>query len=244
MSYLYPRLFPRDAEKELRKLERAVARGRDLSRPVFRSNLHPQADWPATGGVPVPGDHLHQLRDRLEECVGTSPCSDHQSRRRFDVEAGLALHGWFDSDGPANAADPDMWPFLTLVVLPDFALLRFPPNSETSGLPRDRFLAGRRNVFYRAYLRARVLGEFLRDPDIELFEDDLVGLIDRNLSMDFRLSRAIAREIAALPKDTGRRSKVRNGLKAIQYEARVTDLACLSEQAQQEVVRSAIQRGG
>ena len=93
-------------------------------------------------------------------------------------------------------------------------------------------------------MRALVLGDVIRDPDMELYEDELVGLIDRNLSMDHRLTRAIAREIANIPKDGDRRTRVRNGLKAIQYEMRVTDLNSLSERALQEIIRGSLVRYG
>ena len=66
---------------------------------------------------------------------------------------------------------------------------------------------------------------------------------DRNLSMDHRLTRAIAREIAGLPRSGNRRETVRNGLKAIQYEVKVTDLGYLSEAGLQEVVHLAMHQG-
>ncbi|MUN54531.1 hypothetical protein GMA10_04780 [Kocuria koreensis] len=243
MSYLYPRLLPHDAKRLLARLERAAQEGKNL-RPVLTSNFHPKLDWPATGGAPVSESHMVDLRHAMIDEVGDQTCADHRARREFDVGAGLVLLRWFEADGPANAADYDVWPFLSLIVMPDLAVNRFPLSGGEGGLQSERFLAGRRNVFYRAYLRALVLGDVIRDPDMELYEDELVGLIDRNLSMDHRLTRAIAREIANIPKDGNRRTRVRNGLKAIQYEMRVTDINSLSERALQEIIRGSLNRCG
>ena len=67
------------------------------------------------------------------------------------------------------------------------------------------------------------------DPELPLYEDDLVGLVDRNLSADHRVAQFIAEQIRALSKSENRREQVRNGLKAIQYELRVTDLSSLDD---------------
>lgn len=241
MPYLYPRLPPRTADAALNSLEKRLASGQ-RARTVLEPNSIRGTVWPATGGVPVDFARLEELKNAVEDAAQGRDCTDDRSRRSFDVETGLALLEWFEQDGTANAADQDMWAFLTIAVLPDLALRRFPPDAETGTLPRDRFLAGRRNVFYRSYLRALVLGELLRNPDMELYEDELVGMIDRNLSMDHRLTRAIAKQITELPRNGTRRLSVRNGLKAIQYEAKVTDLGYLSESDLQEVVRLAMHR--
>ena len=242
MAYLYPRFTPSAAEKMLRALEKRIASGQG-ARITLKPDSMPETSWPATGGVPVDADRLRTLRGKVESAVQGQECADHQSRRVFDIEVGLTLFKWLEQDGPTNAADQDMWSFLTIAVMPDLALRRFPSDPGSGRLPRERFLAGRRNVFYRAYLRALVLGELLRHPDMELYEDELVGMIDRNLSMDHRLTRAIAREIAGLPRSGNRRETVRNGLKAIQYEVKVTDLGYLSEAGLQEVVHLAMHQG-
>lgn len=242
MPYIYPRFAPSAADKAFKALERRIAGGQG-ARITLKPDRIPETSWPATGGVPVDADRLGALREQVKSAVQGRACTDHQSRRVFDVEVGLTLLRWFEQDGPTNAADQDMWALLTIAVMPDLALQRFPPAHGSGRLAKERFLAGRRNVFYRAYLRALVLGELLRNPDMELYEDELVGMIDRNLSMDHRLTRAIAREIAGLSRNGNRRETVRSGLKAIQYEVKVTDLGYLSEAGLQEVVHRAMRQG-
>src|SRR5699024_11769839 len=89
--------------------------------------------------------------------------------------------------------------------------------------------SGRRNIFYRAYLRSWILGDLLSDPELPLYEDDLVGLVDRNLSADHRVARIIADEIRSLSGKENRREIVRNGIMAIKYELLVSELSSLDD---------------
>lgn len=140
--------------------------------------------------------------------------------------------------GGRRQSRPEVWPYLTLVVLPDLAVRRFGADRQ-GRLPRDRFRAGRRNVFYRAYLRAWILGDMLEDRELSLYEDELVGLVDRNLSADHRLARALSRQIAQLPQNGSRRVRAREGMKRIQFELRVTDVEALDERELEELAMTA-----
>lgn len=227
MGVIYPRFSADDARRALVELENAVALGREA--PHYTSGTHhPRAYFGIGGAGTVSVSELSKLRAEMRDQLATVSVGQRNHDRKFDLLAGAGLAQWFDGDLRGQAANPGVWSYLTIAVLPDLAVRRFPLD-KNGRLSPDRFLAGRRNVFYRAYLRAVVLGGLLNDPEVELFEDDLVGLIDRNLSADHRLARFVSEQIASTPKDLPRREIVRDGLKAVQFESRVTDLGSLSD---------------
>ncbi|MBB6392714.1 hypothetical protein [Microbacterium thalassium] len=229
MTYIYPRLTRADVESEIARIERTIASGGN-AQPFPDGGHHPGAIFPAAG-TPVPAQHLRDLHEAVADAIPQASSRKRGDRDRlFDIAVGSALARWFESEGRAEASHPDIWPYLTLVVLPDLAVERFGPDTH-GHLPHDRYRSGRRNVFQRLYLRSSILGELLSDPELPLFEDELVGLIDRNLSSDHRLARMVSAQIAALDRSTNRRETVRSGFKALQFELRVTDVAAMNDEA-------------
>lgn len=227
MATIYPRFSTEDARRAFADLEVAAASGQEF--PQYTSTAHhPRAYFGIGGAGMVAVADLARLRGEMQEVLSTVSSLQRKHDRKFDLLAGAALARWFAGGLRGQAANPGMWSYLTIAVLPDLAVGRFPID-KSGRLSPERFLAGRRNVFYRAYLRALVLGALLNDPEVELFEDDLVGLIDRNLSSDHRLARFISEQIASTPKELPRRDIVRDGLKAVQFESRVTDLGSLAD---------------
>lgn len=236
MGAIYPRFSTDDARQAFTELENAVATGQEP--PSFtRGTHHPRAYFGVGGAGTVAVAELAALRNEMREQLSTVPIGQRNHDRKFDLLAGAGLAQWFSDDLRGQAAHPGMWSYLTIAILPDLAVRRFPLDKH-GRLSPDRFLAGRRNVFYRAYLRSVVLGPLLNDPEIGLFEDDLVGLIDRNLSSDHRLARFISEQIASTQKDLPRRDIVRAGLKGVQFESRVTDLGSLPDDELREMVAS------
>lgn len=225
MSYIYPRLPRKDVEAEISRLNRALQSG-GIARPFQDGAHHPAATFPGEG-IPAPASHLKGLHDAIGEAV-----ADETFRRRsdqdraFDRAVGNALAEWFAQEGRQQASHPDVWPYLTLVVLPDFAVQRFGPDPR-GALPADRYRAGRRNIFQRLYLRSWILGDLLNDPELPIYEDELVGLIDRNLSSDHRLARLVSERIMSLSRASNRRDLVRTAFKSLQFELRVTDLSAM-----------------
>lgn len=234
MSSVYPRFTVDDARIAFAELERAASAGQPIVSYVAESH-HPRAYFGIGGTGKVSTTELRELRDSMRIQLQTVAVGLRNHDRKFDLLAGAALAQWFADDLRGQAANPGMWSYLTIAVLPDLALSRFPLD-KNGRLSPERFLAGRRNVFYRAYLRSVVLGELLNDPEIDLFEDDLVGLIDRNISADHRLARMISAQIASTPGGFTRRAIVREGLKAVQFESRVTDLASLTDTELQAMI--------
>lgn len=234
MSRIYPQLARHDAVETLKELENQL-KGGTPPKPLPDGTLDPRTRFNSYGGAPVSVSRLREMHRSLKLVLDSVPEQGRNADRHFDAAAGKFLVDWFEADGRNQASNPEIWPYLTLLVLPDLAVRRFGPD-KSGRLPKDRFLSGRRNIFYRAYLRSWILGDLLSDPDLPLYEDDLVGLVDRNLSADHRVARLIAEQIRSLSSEKSRRESnenrremVRNGLKAIQYELRVTDLSSLDD---------------
>ena len=237
MSRVYPQLTREDAVAVLTELEDRLKRG-EPPRPFPDGTLDPRTRFASFGGPPVSISRLRELHSSLAAALSNIPIGGREANRRFDTIAGSFLVDWFDTDGQGQASNPEIWPYLTLLVLPDLAVRRFGP-SPTGRLPRERYLSDRRNIFYRAYLRSWILGDLLDDPDLPIYEDDLVGLVDRSFSANHRVARFIAAQIRALSNDerrnrgglkgVDRRTLVREGLKAVQFELRVTDLSSLDD---------------
>ena len=75
---------------------------------------------------------------------------------------------------PADAAHDETWSFLTLVVFPDVAVIRFPDMHV------NRLIGTPRNVLRRTWFRQEVLGDLLHSTGRPLGEDELVGLFERS----------------------------------------------------------------
>jgi hypothetical protein len=90
---------------------------------------------------------------------------------------------------PVEAADEEVWAFITLSVLPDVAVWRWPANPADPDLtlvedveePKadsrvDRLLGRRRGVFRQAWWRGYLLGS---EACLQLDEDNFINLTDR-----------------------------------------------------------------
>lgn len=78
---------------------------------------------------------------------------------------------------PAEAADAEVWNFITLRVLPDVAIWRYPFDDDGDPEPRaERLVGRRRGIFRQAWWRGYSLGS---DACLQLTEDDFVQLADR-----------------------------------------------------------------
>ncbi|MGV9193626.1 hypothetical protein ACQ143_04720 [Microbacterium sp. MC2] len=239
MSIVYPRLSRSDVASEIDRLERTMRSG-GVAQAFPDGGHHPGAIFPAVG-VPVAVARLRELHAIAFDSVRALDARRRADRDRlFDITVGNVLASWFEDDGRSQAAHPDIWPYITLVVLPDLAVQRFGPDASGK-LPHDRFAAGRRNVFQRLYLRSWILGDLLSDPELPLFEDELVGLVDRNLSSDHRLARMVSEQIRNLDRTQNRREPVRNAFKTLQFELRVTDVSSLNDDALRSLLSSMFQ---
>ncbi|MFD9337284.1 DUF6339 family protein [Streptomyces sp. NPDC060028] len=103
----------------------------------------------------MPAGRLRELRDlvvALAEQAGFPGESDRTRRAHFDLSVAVLLHKEMDMV-PAEAASPDVWAFLALVLLPDVAFWRYPKS------PGDRVLGTdlTRHVFGRLWWRAQLV---------------------------------------------------------------------------------------
>ena len=130
--------------------------------------------------------------------LGT-PLTSPSSRNNWDRIVGAALLGAVDME-PFQRHGDDAWTYLTVHLFPEFPSWRFPgrqreaADNDEKVKPRDRVLGGRRNVLYRVWFRAHVLGPDLRIPDgaDPLGEDELDNIFGRpTISRNHELARKI-----------------------------------------------------
>jgi hypothetical protein len=90
---------------------------------------------------------------------------------------------------PNEAASREVWSYITLRVLPDYAMWRYPNRSNDPEW--ERYLGSERNTFKRLWWRAYMLGGTLA---AELDEDELVQMFERTESIgsNKRLMQAMA----------------------------------------------------
>ncbi|WP_198392398.1 hypothetical protein [Brevibacterium yomogidense] len=134
----------------------------------------------------------------LGRSLSNEACTD----QAFDLRVGRILFNESQgSEGEFGSAQ--VWDFLTLIVLPDLALERFPPSGR-GGVAR---LTGgnRRHVFQRLWRRWNVFGEDIVEAQ-ELTEDDYVALLERRLTGQ---NRALATKTVAEIRRTSRTGQSR-----------------------------------
>ena len=143
----------------------------------------------ATGGRVADDERIAEVRLGVFEAVKSWRDRGQVTRQEaaaFDLALGRTLHKTLEIV-PADAAHDETWSFLTVVVLPDIAVLRFPDMHE------DRLLGTPRNVLRRVWLREEVMGDLQRGAERPLGEDELVGLFERtSLARNRRLLRRLA----------------------------------------------------
>lgn len=199
VAYVYPRLGRAHAKAlldELRGLDAASARER-------ASTAHPAAAPVATGpqhvSEAITGDVARAVRE-LADSLGFPAPLTRPYVYRFDQPCGDLLVAKMHII-PADAASEEVWSFLTLVVLPDIAIWRFPDLAE------ERFVGRPRNVFRRLWWRSYTLGTVNapREGGPEpLGEDELVNIFERpTLSRTAGLAQAMTRAVRSLPSTPG-----------------------------------------
>ena len=189
-AYLFPRL-PRPAARQL--LNEQTDRTLTELRAGARTS-HPAAAPAPTGGSPVTEEVLEGLATAVRKaCEEQWPEPVSRSKgASLDRAIGRALWDNLQIVRP-DAANEGVWAFLSLVLLPDIAALRFPDRAES------RLMGGARNVFRRPWERRVVLGELSDRHGSNgqfLGEDELVNIFERSrLARSHELARALAEHI-------------------------------------------------
>jgi hypothetical protein len=133
---------------------------------------------------------------------------------------------------PADAAHDETWNFLTLIVFPEVAVLRFPD------MPEERLLGTNRNVLRRTWLRQEVLGDLMSSSDRSLGEDELVGLFERTaLARNRALVRRLAAAIMEYHGDSARSVWARELYKRVTFATGPRLLDALSDGELDELIR-------
>ncbi len=194
MKYVYPRLPLPQAVSML--LERSPLTAQEL---LSRSDTqHHQSEWYPTAAKRVPQEHLRELQARMREIAGEFGYPDLPNRRSsqhigFDRAVTAEIIAAMDIV-PADAAHEGVWSFLSLVLLPDVALWRYPNTSGRGDY--ERIIGRPRNVFRRLWWRAFALGP---ETSSRLHEDEAVGIMERpSLGGNPRIARTLAEEHLAV----------------------------------------------
>jgi hypothetical protein len=141
----------------------------------------------------------------------------------FDLALGHTLHEHLQII-PADAAHDEIWSFLTLVVFPDVAVLRFPDMHV------DRLIGTPRNVLRRPWFRQEVLGDLLHSTDRPLGEDELVGLFERSaLARNHALIRRLAVAVSEYAGPAARSEWARDLYKRVRFSTGPRLLDALSD---------------
>ncbi len=181
-GFVYPRL-PREAAEAL------IAQLAESEPEIGFS--HPKA-VPYVVGTPVPESKLKEVRDAVVASVDALSSSDGSGAEsaRWDLAVGEALYRTMEIV-PSDASHEGPWAFLTLVVMPDLAIQRFPERHPS------RMYGGRRNAFRRTWWRHHILADRAsRDGVRPLGEDEMVNIFERSkMARNHALARVLAEAI-------------------------------------------------
>lgn len=101
--------------------------------------------------------------------------ANNDQRRSFDQKLSTMLFQDLDLT-PAEAANREVWNFLTLVLFPDIAKWRYPNEARQIAYPR--WMGDDRNVIRKLWWREATLG---RELNSRIGEDEAVGIMERPL---------------------------------------------------------------
>lgn len=140
---------------------------------------------------------------------------------------------------PAEAADDEVWHFITLFLLPDISLWRFPFEPDKNGQYSDlfeRYTGTRRGFLKQAWWRGYLLG-----PKVcsEFLEDEFLNLVDRvGISGNERLAAIAASEHLNRVANTNykRRNSFREAMKLIRRRLGQQSLYVLSSEQLSKVI--------
>lgn len=205
-------LEPRLSSSDARRLrEGLIGSGSHTEfRPELLSEMlaRPRV-FPPTGGVQADEADLLELREQCLEAVGAARASA-DPVATWDLEMGRVLYD-YARGRPGEFGSPDVWDFLTLVLLPDVVAFRLELSPSSSKGPsrssRTARLTGgnRRHVLQRLWRRWHVFGSELV-LSRRLLEDDYVALLERGVTSDRpALARAVGEHVVNLQMSSGER---------------------------------------
>jgi hypothetical protein len=223
---IYPRLPLPIAKARISEIAETMSSGGEAAVQALARTEHPRAAPVATGGRVATSEHIAKVRAAVLKTIepwrrlGTVP---RPQASAFDLALGHTLHEHLRII-PADAAHDETWSFLTLVVFPDVAVLRFPDMHV------NRLIGSPRNVLRRTWYRQKVLGDLLYSADRPLGEDELVGLFERSaLARDHALIRRLAVAVLAYNGPVARSDWARELYKRVTFSTGPRFLDALSD---------------
>jgi hypothetical protein len=199
MSWVYPRLGLGYAQLRIEEIRETFAASGVPGVAAIAATDHPAKTPVETGGTVASPGRLSTVRAEVLDAIDMwSGAPDPvaaiaKDTARFDIALGKALHHSLDIV-PSDASHLQTWNFLSLVVLPDITVARWPT------LHPDRVLGTpSKHAMQRLWIREHVLGDALDGEHPKpLGEDELFQLFDRTaLARNHRLVRLLARTVAA-----------------------------------------------
>lgn len=223
--FVYPRLPLPFAMERISEIVEAMSSGGVSGVQALARAEHPRAAPVATGGRVASPEHIENVRAAVLETIepwrlGNVP---RPQAAAFDLTLGRTLHKHLRII-PADAAHNETWSFLTLVVFPDVAVIRFPDMHV------NRLIGTPRNVLRRTWFRREVLGDLLDSTGRPLGEDELVGLFERSaLARNRELIRRLAAAVLAYDGPAARSEWARDLYKRVTFSTGPRLLDALSD---------------
>jgi hypothetical protein len=226
---------------------------------------HSQTIVQPTGGLPISDVLLKQLRDPIVTSARKHgfPGSRPTSFLDFELDVAEVLANWpplWKGQGTPSgeALRNDCWTFITVVVLPDVALWRWPAKSDESGPGsrswRGRMVGGTRNTFQRIFRRVMCLDRGEEHPDRwglirRLQEDDFSAILERpGLSSNREIAVCLGEEYLAMKQRLSqltaaiRQDVYRQATKAIRAYGVVQPLDLMSAENRAHLIQDAFRR--
>jgi hypothetical protein len=226
---------------------------------------YPQAITQPTGGLPITEALLKELRDAIVQAARNHgfPDSRPTSFLRFELEVAQVLSAWeplwiAQGSPSGEALRNECWTFITVVVLPDVALWRWPAkggeDSPGSRSWKGRMVGGSRNAFQRIFRRVMCLDRGADHPDRwglirDLQEDDFSAILERpGLSSNGEIAVCLGEEYLAMKQrldqfSAGVRQEVyRQATKAIRAYGVVQPLDLMSAENRALLIRAVFRR--
>lgn len=173
---LYPRLSVARAS-ELRSSILSSPSSPTFDQSMLNEELLAADVFPPSGGTRVSAQELLDLR---AECSTAIEGLSHGSE--LDLALGRVFYE-VSRESIGEFGNSRVWDFLTLVLLPDVAVRRFPLSGKGVDV---RFVGGnRRHVFQRLWRRWNVLGRDLVESRV-LAEDEYQAIFERTLTSEMK----------------------------------------------------------
>ena len=240
MAYkLIPRYSPGQAAARLEEIQEHLAGGKP-AQELVRIDLA-GAVPNATGGEAATHSDLRVWRTGVMDTLNGFKTGSKAENDIHGIELGKALSNVINPS-PSDAASDGVWSFLSLVLFPDVVHARWPADSASHELSRDRWIgkqAGRdRNYLKLSWRRWLTLGPVMEAATAKLGEDEFGALLERSaVARNVRLLRIAAEEIVAFKDDGARTEFARALMKKVTYQTGPLNLDILPTEELAGLVR-------